>query len=268
LLAVSTACGESLTITGKDLVLCGQEVPYQLVSGSADGSYHWHLEHEAAKGPGAIWNGNAGRGSLILAFVDGPGTYHLWIQSERNGESNHLEITALAAVPLPALRDDLPQASLETALPMAPVMAAFELMAVAQTVSPSFPRSAGSAGVPPRPGSRPSIPGVLRPDAHGVIDLIAAEPAPEVEPIPNPFRVRPPSNPVPRVVPVLVSAVLAGADPGQGCGVVNGLLVSVGDAVEGFTVAAVTPEAIELQRDDAKLEVPVQSQPVFLRLPR
>jgi hypothetical protein len=225
------------------------------------------LEREEPAGPTGIWNGNAGRTALTLAFADGPGTYRLWAQEEAGAESNCLEITALAAEPLPALPEDLPQARLETALPAAPVISALALAAGAQPGPPFLPR-AGIFGAPAAPQGEPvPIPGVLRPDGHDVIDLVAATPPPEPEPVPNPFRVRRPASAPPREVPLLVSAVLAGAAAGQGCSVINGQLVSVGDAVEGFTLAAITADAIELRNERATLEVPVQNRPVLLRLP-
>jgi hypothetical protein len=179
-----------------------------------------------------------------------------------------LDITALAAEPPPQLPDDSPRANLETQLPAARVMAALELAAAAQAGRMESPRPAVPS-VPPPPAAppRPNL-GVLKPNAQGVIDLIAAEPPPEIEPIPNPFRDRPAAALSTREVPVLVSAVLAGGEPGQDCGIINGQLVSVGDVVEGFTLAAVAAETIELRNDRATLEVPVQDRPVLLRLPR
>ncbi len=62
--------------------------------------------------------------------------------------------------------------------------------------------------------------------------------------------------------------MFAAPDPGRGCAVVNGRLVSVGDQVEGLLVAGVTAEAIELRAGDRAVELPFQDQPVRLRLPR
>lgn len=156
---------------------------------------------------------------------------------------------------------------METALPAVPVISALALAAGAQPGPPSLPR-AGIPGALAAPREEPApIPGVLRPDGHDVIDLVAATPPPEPEPVPNPFRARRPPSAPPREVPLLVSAVLAGAEAGQGCSVINGQLVSVGEPVAGFTVTAVTADAIELRNERATLEVPVQDRPVLLRLP-
>jgi hypothetical protein len=255
-------------IAGKDLALCGQGTQYQLVEGAPAGSYHWHLERDDTKGPAAIWNGNARHPSLTLAFADGPGAYRLWVQEDGGAESNHLEITALAAEPLPPLPEDLPRATLETALPAAHLMTALELAATAQGGEKGEPRPIAPPALPPPPIPPRSNLGVLKPDAQGVIDLVAAEPPPEIEPIPNPFRVRAAAVLPAREVPILVSAVMAAAETGQSCGIINGQLVSIGDAVEGFTLAAVAADTIELRSARATLEVPVQDEPVLLRLPR
>ena len=176
------------------------------------------------------------------------------MEADGGESSNRLDITALASEPLFAA----PEVSLETALPAARVLPALELAAAAQRGSPPMQPSA-----PASPGDGPA----LRPDAEGVIDLAEAQAAPDVDPVPNPFRARTAATP-PREIRLQVSAVFAAPDPGQGCGVINGQLVSVGDQVEGLLVAGVTAEAIELRAGSRAIDLPVQDQPLRLRLPR
>jgi len=257
-LAALPARGDAPVITGTDLAVCGQGATYQLAGSIPSGGFHWHLERAEGTGPAVPWDGNAGRRSLTLSFSEGPGSYRLWVQADGGESSNRLDITALASEPLFAT----PEVSLETELPAARVLSALELAAAAQR-GPREARIPAPASAPPGPGD----PSALRPDAQGLIDLAAAEPAPDDDPIPNPFRAQPAAAQI-REIRLQVSAVFAAPDPGQGCGVVNGRLVSVGDQVEGLVVAGVTAEAVELRAGDRAVELPLQDQPVRLRLPR
>ena len=157
-------------------------------------------------------------------------------------------------LPLGFLSAD-PTAGIEPSPLSAPTMKAADLAALAaQPPAASAPDSA-----PLR---------LIVPNADGVLDLATAGQVESTDRIPNPFRTKhPPPRPF-REVTLTVTAVLVGDKAGNATAMVNGRVYAAGDAIEGLTVAAITADAIELRTDRLRLRVPMQEQPVILRLAR
>jgi hypothetical protein len=106
---------------------------------------------------------------------------------------------------------------------------------------------------------------VLRPDEHGVIDLIAAEPPQPADPLPNPFRVRYRPPPPAAEAALRITALASGEDPAGGSCLISGTLCAPGESVQGFTVARIEVDGVVLQRGPFFLFVPMQDGPVTVR---
>jgi hypothetical protein len=123
----------------------------------------------------------------------------------------------------------------------------------------------------PVPALPPSIlseaPIVIMPGANEVLDAGSVVSAEEPDKLPNPFRVRY-RLPVPtREVHLTIDSILIGSRSEQTSAVINGRLYSPGETLEGLPVAAISAEAVDLRSNRLLLRIPVQDQPVTLRLP-
>jgi len=109
---------------------------------------------------------------------------------------------------------------------------------------------------------------IVVPNSDGVIDLAALDAADPPGTLPNPFvvRYRPPTTA--REVTLTIGGVLISAGARDACAIVNGDIYSPGDSLDGFTVASIAADAIELRADGVQLHIPVSDAPVRLRLPR
>ena len=166
-----------------------------------------------------------------------------------------------------------------TPMPPEPILTSAELSALAaaahapaRELLPSPPPSPAAAVSIPATGGTAAATRLLVPNADGVIDVTAASLADEAARLPNPFRVRwRPASAV-REIPLSIGGVLIGEDPARSSAVVNGLVYSPGDRLEGFAedleIAAITAEAIELRAGGYRARLPVQDAPLTLRIPR
>jgi hypothetical protein len=119
----------------------------------------------------------------------------------------------------------------------------------------------------PSPAADAGAPRVVVANADGVLDAAAAMPPAPADPLPNPFKDR---SRVPRSVRELaikIGAVLVRGPDAANAAVIDGKVCSPGDDCEGFTVAAIAAEFVELDRNGLRLQVPVRDGPVKVRLP-
>lgn len=129
-----------------------------------------------------------------------------------------------------------------------------------------------SAGELARLAARPPVAAApafipVPPDADGVLDLAAAVAAGEVEPVPNPFRIRyRPPRPERRLVVRVAGVACPAGDPAAACCVLNDATCSPGDSYAGLTVASVDTAAVDLVSGRYRLRLPVD-QPITIRLP-
>ena len=137
--------------------------------------------------------------------------------------------------------------------------------------SPSGP------GVPALPATMPApsiftakgrldLTRALVPNADGMIEL-SAEILDEVDRSePNPFVKRYQSQTTFREIVINVSGTSLGPRPTAS---VNGRLLNIGDAWEGFTVAAITRDAVYFQKDVFLLQIPLaRTSGVAVRVPQ
>ncbi len=64
-----------------------------------------------------------------------------------------------------------------------------------------------------------------------------------------------------------IAGLLVGVGPSEVAACINGRLYGQGDRFEGLTITAIAADEIELRQDRFRLRVPVQDQPLTLRLP-
>ena len=107
---------------------------------------------------------------------------------------------------------------------------------------------------------------LILPNRQGVLDAAAIAQAEIPEALPNPFRIRwhPPQTV--RDWQLILSGVLVGATPDKTSVCLNGGLYGLGDQYEGWTIATISADRIELRKDHLRLQVPVQDTPVTIRL--
>ena len=116
------------------------------------------------------------------------------------------------------------------------------------------------------PVPRPPPPVIVMPNADGILDLTGIGKPAGPDDTPNPFRPRS-SPPTPaREARLSVRSVLVGG--GIPAALLNGDVVGIGETWEGMAVAAITDDAVELSQGPFLLRVPVQEEPVLIRLPR
>jgi hypothetical protein len=123
------------------------------------------------------------------------------------------------------------------------------------------------AAAAPSPGGEAGAPRLVVANADGVLDAAAAVPPAPADPLPNPFKDR---TRVPRSVRELaikIGAVLVRGSGAANAAVIDGKVCSPGDDCDGFTLAAVSAEYVELDRNGLRLQVPVRDGPVKVRLP-
>ncbi len=158
--------------------------------------------------------------------------------------------------------EGLRAAAMLSRLPDPPILPVFEIAALAQPT----PRSRA-----PIPALPPSIlaeaPIVIMPGADGVLDASSVVSVEEPDKIPNPFRVRYHPAPPLREVRLTIDSVLIGSRSEQTAAIINGRLYSPGETLEGLPIAAISADAVDLRENRLLLRMPVQDQPVTLRLP-
>jgi hypothetical protein len=116
------------------------------------------------------------------------------------------------------------------------------------------------------PAPRPPPPVIVMPNADGILDLTGiGEPA-GPDDTPNPFRLRS-SPPAPaREARLSVRSILVGG--GVPAALLNGEVLGIGETWDGMVVAAITEDTVELRQGPFLLRIPVQEEPVVIRLPR
>lgn len=132
----------------------------------------------------------------------------------------------------------------------------------AATLRPTSARPAPAVSAP----SRVDLSRALVPNADGAIEL-SPEILDEVDRSePNPFVKRYQAQTIYRDIVIEVTGTSPGPRPTAS---VSGRLVNVGDVWEGFVIAAITRDAVYLQKDVFLLQIPLARQRgVTLRLPQ
>jgi hypothetical protein len=69
-------------------------------------------------------------------------------------------------------------------------------------------------------------------------------------------------------VPFALTAILNPAGSPVGSCIINSQISSVGDLMEGLMIAAIDVDGVVLQGPHFRVRVPLQEQPVTIRLPR
>lgn len=148
------------------------------------------------------------------------------------------------------------------------MLMAFAAYLGTQTVPQMSIQELAGAAAAARAESTPSDAAVLQPDAAGMIDLAARAAAASVDRTANPFRLRWIDPATERTVQIRISGVACvGGAPEGACCVINGQTLGIGDAFDGFKVAAIDPSAVDLFHDGWVLRVPT-ARPVSVRLAR
>jgi hypothetical protein len=111
------------------------------------------------------------------------------------------------------------------------------------------------------------MPHVVVANADGILDAAAAVPPAPPDLLPNPFKDRSRVARSARELAIKIGAVLVNGTGAANAAVINGKVCSPGDDCEGFAVASISAEFVELDRDGLRLQVPVRDRPVQLRLP-
>jgi hypothetical protein len=177
----------------------------------------------------------------------------------------------LLVLPAGICEAQVPALSAAPAVPGIPTMKAADLFALADAETgprppvPAVPAPPPPAGAPEAP---PDASIIIQPNPDGILDLAAIGDGETAARDSNPFRVRyhPPAQA--REMPLAVESVLVGARPADASAVINGDLYSPGDRLAEMTIAAISPDTLELRRGALLLKIPVQERPTLLRLPR
>ena len=109
---------------------------------------------------------------------------------------------------------------------------------------------------------------IVTADDRDVIDLVAVTSRDESTTAPNPFRVRYQPKLQTREIALNVGLVHVGQNPSHSSVTINGEFYGIGDAIETFTISAISPEWIELRTPQLVARLPVQDRPIVLRFPR
>ena len=149
-----------------------------------------------------------------------------------------------------------------------PVIRAADLAVLGEQGTQSPPRAPVPSIPPPDPAAAPAAAAPLAPNQDGVIDLVAAAAQPDADSQPNPFRVRHRPKPAVREVPLAVQAALRASGARGASAVINGETCCAGDRVDDLVVEAIGAGSVTLRRGPILIEVPVQEQPVLVRMPR
>lgn len=119
-----------------------------------------------------------------------------------------------------------------------------------------------AAAAPVAGKTEPELP-LHAPNADGLIDLSVPADAPGT-PV-NPFALRSGAAELRREVAIRVQGLAAGP---EGCALINGRVFEAGDAVEGWRVERIEPDAVILRGDGLRLRLPPAGSPVRVRLPQ
>jgi hypothetical protein len=156
-----------------------------------------------------------------------------------------------------------PTIRLISTLPDAPVLKVSE---IAPRPQPRTRPPVPPLPPPPPPAAESLV--VIMPDADGVLDESSVSSVEDDENPVNPFRVRyHPPLPM-RDIHMGINSILVGAGPGQNAAVIDGKAYSPGDDLYGLRVSVISGEAVDLRHGNLILRLPVQDEPVTLRLPK